>query len=191
MDEEFSSDVEMAGALSAVGIPVVLLVFSCAFTYGALGETGLSLLWTGVQSVGLTGVSFALVLLAAVGHASAVAAVWLMDVEGEAAGVVAVTAGATVSAFISSVVAVLIGQMIREHVEAAVQRICALITLTDAWSFLSDMGIPVEIFMSGIVMAALMVVSGSFLGLLAGAGLGFCLNVSKRRNRRGGNRKNE
>ncbi|KAI7810454.1 hypothetical protein IRJ41_001933 [Triplophysa rosa] len=178
--------VETAGALSAVGIPVLLLVFSCAVAFGALGETGLSLVWTGVQSVGFTGVSFALVLLAAVGHVSADAAVWVMDVEGEAAGVVAVTAGATASAVISSVVAVLIGQKIREHVDGAVERISALIALTDAWSFLSDMGVPVEMFMVGIVMAALMDASGSSLGFLAGAGLGFCVNVSKRRNRRGG-----
>nr|XP_055062380.1 FK506-binding protein 5-like [Misgurnus anguillicaudatus] len=182
--------VGIAGALSAIGISILLLLFSCAVAYGALGETGQSLVWMGLESVGVTGLSLAVVALAVVGHLAADAAVSWLEVEGEAAGVVATIAGASVAAVILTFVAALIAETIRKQVETPVRQISALIGLMEGWEFLSDMGISVETLMVGFAMAALMDAAVSTLpfSFLAGAGLGFFINSSRRRNRRSGGR---
>ncbi|RXN15688.1 hypothetical protein ROHU_027946 [Labeo rohita] len=69
--------IETAGALSAIGIPVLLLGVSFAFAYGALEENGLSLVFRELQCIGVFRGSLAAIALAALGRMAA--AVWMVS----------------------------------------------------------------------------------------------------------------
>lgn len=110
--------IEATGALSAIGFPVLLLGVSAGLAYGAHGERGLSLLWSGLQSVGVFRGGLAVTALPAVGCVAAVAVVRISGVNGVSAVAVAGVTGATVSAIMSAVVAAETARSIRAKQEA-------------------------------------------------------------------------
>ncbi len=132
--------IESAGALSAVGLPVLLLAVSFAFAYGALGETGLSLVFRGLRCIGVFRGSLAVIALPVLGRVAAAEAVKFAGVDGVAAGALAAAAGATVSVFISAIVAVLTARSIRARLDTAVHNFITLMISTAAGGLLFQMG---------------------------------------------------
>lgn len=115
--------IEATGALSAVGFPALFLVVSVGLAYGALGESGLSLVWSGLRSVGVFRGSLAVMGSAALGCVAAVGAVRIAGLKGVAAGAGAAAAGASVSAVISAIVAAETARRIRAKLESAAENL--------------------------------------------------------------------
>ncbi|KAL0202396.1 hypothetical protein M9458_000414 [Cirrhinus mrigala] len=134
------SIIETAGALSAIGIPVLLLGVSFAFAYGALEENGLSLVFRELQCIGVFRSSLAVIALAALGRMAATGAVKFAGVDGVAAGALAVAAGVIVSAFMSAILAALIARSRRARLDTAVDNFITLMIPTAACGFLFGMG---------------------------------------------------
>lgn len=131
--------IETAGVLSAFWLPVLLLGVSLTFAYGALGETGLLLVFRRLQSVGVFRGSLAMIVLLAIGR---MAAEWVKftGVDGVAAGALAVAAGATVSAIISAIVAALTARSIRARLDTSIENFITLMIRTAAGGLLFQMG---------------------------------------------------
>lgn len=135
-----TSIIETAGASSAIGLPVLLLGVSFALAYGALGGTGLSLVFRGLQCVGIFRGGLAVITLAALGRMAAAEAVKVAGVDGVAAGALAAAAGVTVSAFISAIVAALTAQSIRARLKTAANNFITCMIRTEGWIRLFAMG---------------------------------------------------
>lgn len=135
-----TSIIETAGASSAIGLPVLLLGVSFALAYGALGGTDLSLVFRGLQCVGIFRGGLAVITLAALGRMAAAEAVKVAGVDGVAAGALAAAAGVTLSAFISAIVAALTAQSIRARLETAVNNFITCMIRTEGWIRLFAMG---------------------------------------------------